>query len=47
MKSLNEECDDGGTANGDGCDSNCDIEGNSSCDLSVNPSICDVCGNNK
>lgn len=27
-----EQCDDGGTANGDGCDSNCQTEGGGTCD---------------
>ena len=45
-----EECDDGGTANGDGCSSSCSVEANWTCarvDNSVsNPDVCGpLCGN--
>lgn len=40
---IAEECDDGNTANGDGCSSTCQLEPGSSC--SGRPSVCEVCGN--
>ena len=43
-KHFNEECDDGGTVNGDGCSSTCMIEAGWSC--TGNPSVCVMgCGN--
>ena len=46
-RASNEECDDFGTENGDGCAANCTIEADSTCDITVDPSNCDVCGNDK
>lgn len=43
----NELCDDGNNLNGDGCSSACFVEANSNCDISFDPSQCDVCGNSK
>lgn len=40
---IAEECDDGNTANGDGCSSTCQVEPGGSC--SGQPSVCGVCGN--
>ena len=37
MKASNEDCDDGNLVSLDGC-FNCEIEFNSSCDITVNPS---------
>lgn len=47
MKALDEDCDDGNLIDSDGCSSSCLIETDSYCDLTVNPSLCDVCGNSK
>ena len=39
---VSEECDDGGTTPGDGCDASCQIEAGWSC--AGEPSQCDLCG---
>lgn len=43
LKSTSEECDDSNALNGDGCNSNCQIEANSYC--TIDGLQCDVCGN--
>lgn len=47
VKVSTETCDDGGVLNGDGCSENCTIETNGHCNTSVNPNVCDICGNTK
>jgi len=42
-----EGCDDGNVVNGDGCSSVCSIEAFSTCNTTVSPNNCDVCGNTK
>ena len=38
-----EQCDDGGTAPGDGCDATCQVESGWAC--VGEPSVCELCGN--
>ena len=42
-----EQCDDGNTANGDGCSSTCQIEATYQCVNSPMPSLCTYCGDAK
>jgi cysteine-rich repeat protein len=44
VSECSEECDDGNTSNGDGCDTACRIETGWTCSA-TNPAICQSCGN--
>ena len=45
IKASNEVCDDGNLVNLDGC-SGCTFDTNYICNMTVEPNICDICGNN-
>ena len=47
MRAYDEGCDDSNALAGDGCSSSCFIETHGSCDITVNPNLCDLCGNGK
>ena len=45
QRAITENCDDNNLGTNDGCSDTCTIEMNGHCDLTVNPNLCDICGN--